>query len=168
MRTRSHTVAAAGRVGSADPAGLLYGAIVSAAVLATVSAHAEAHLYVGVATALVLVVYWMAHVYIRTLSRQFEGDDRRFLVRLRTSSTQETSVLKGGVPAILVFVAAGLAGAETDTAAAVAVYFSVLLLAAVGYLGAHQAGAHGRVLWFEVAGAASFGVLIVAAKTLLH
>jgi hypothetical protein len=121
-----------------------------------------------VAASLVLVVYWLAHVYIDTLSRQFGGDDRHFLLRLRTSSAHETSVLKGGVPAILVYVVASLAGAATDTAAAVAVYFSVVLLAAVGYLGAHQAGVRGRAVWVEVAGAASFGVLIVAAKTLLH
>jgi len=38
----------------------------------------------------------------------------------------------------------------------------------VGYLGAHKAGLRGRAALLEVAGAASFGVLIVAAKALLH
>ena len=152
----------------ADPAGLLYGAIVSAAVLATVSAHATGSTFVVVATALVLVVYWMAHVYINTLSRQFAGDTRHFLLRLRTSSAHETAVLKGGVPAIVVYTVASWSGLTISSAAAVAVYFSVVLLGAVGYLGAHQAGLRGRIVVLEVAGAASFGLLIVAAKTLLH
>jgi hypothetical protein len=166
--TSSQRVVAARWVANTDPAGLLYGAIVSAAVLATVSAHTERHVYVGVATSLVLLVYWMAHVYIHTLSSQLGGDTRHFLLRLRTSSAHETSVLKGGVPAILVYVVADALGADVDSAAAVAVYFTVLLLAGVGYLGAHQAGIRGRAVLVEIAGAASFGVLIVAAKTLLH
>jgi hypothetical protein len=168
VRQSSQRVRAARWLTHTDPAGLLYGAIVSAAVLATVSAHSEDAAFVGVATALVLFVYWMAHVYIRTLSTQLDGDTRHFLLRLRSSSAHETSVLKGGVPAILVYVVANAAGADTDSAAAVAVYFAVFLLAAVGYLGAHQGGLRGRAVVLEVAGAASFGVLIVAAKTLLH
>jgi hypothetical protein len=158
----------ASRLASADPAGLLYGAIVSAAVLATVSAHADGATFVGVATGLVLTVYWLSHVYIATITGQFEGDERHFLARLGAAAAHESSVLKGGLPAIVVYVGAALAGAEIGTAAAIAVYFTVVLLAGVGYLGAHRAGVQGRALLLEVAGAASFGVLIVAAKTLLH
>ena len=168
MSQGSQRVRAASWLAHTDPAGLLYGAIVSAAVLATVSAHAQGSEFVALATAVVLVVYWMAHVYIAALSSQFDGDNRHFLHRLRTSSGHETSVLKGGVPAILVYVGASLAGMDIASAAAAAVYFSVALLAAVGYLGAHQAGLRGRAVLLEVAGAASFGLLIVAAKALLH
>src|SRR4051794_30386292 len=156
------------RLASADPAGLLYGAIVSAAVLATVSAHAEGAVFVGAATTLVLVVYWLAHVYVHALAQQFYGDTGHILLRLRSSAAHETSVLKGGVPAVLVYTLTHLLGAETSTAATAAVYFSVILLGAVGCLGALQAGLKGRALLLEVAGAGSFGVLIVAAKTLLH
>ena len=153
---------------SADPAGLLYGAIITAAVLVTISAHAEDVRFVGLTTGGVLVIYWSAHGYIETLSRQFEGDTRHFLRRLRTAMAHESSVLKGGAPAIVVYVLADAVGAETETAAAVAAYFSVVILAAVGYLGAHQAGLRGRAMLLEVAGAASFGVVIVIAKTFLH
>ena len=72
------------------------------------------------------------------------------------------------LPAILVYLVASAAGMAIDSAAAAAVYFTVVLLAAVGYLGAHKAGLRGRAALLEVAGAASFGVLIVAAKALLH
>ena len=168
MSQSSQRVRAASWLAHTDPAGLLYGAIVSAAVLATVSAHAEGPGFVAAATAVVLVVYWMAHVYIDALSRQFDGDSRHFLLRLRTSSGHETSVLKGGVPALVVFLGASVAGLDVGSAAATAVYFSVVLLSAVGYLGAHQAGLRGRAVLLEVAGAASFGLVIVAAKSLLH
>lgn len=168
VREHSTRSRAAGLLARADPAGLLYGAIVSAAVLATVSAHADDSVFVGLATGLVLVVYWMAHVYIYTLSSHFDGDRRHFLLRLRTAAAHESSVLKGGAPAVVVYVVAELVGVDVDTAAAIAVYFTVGLLAVVGYLGAHRAGASGRAMALEVAGAASFGVLIVLMKTLLH
>ena len=119
MTQSSQRVRVAGWLTHADPAGLLYGAIVSAAVLATVSAHAEGSEFVALATALVLVVYWMAHVYIGALSRQFDGDPRHFLLRLRTASAHESSVLKGGLPAIAVYVGTSAAGMDIGSAAAI-------------------------------------------------
>lgn len=168
MPLTSRRAAIARWLAATDPAGLLYGAIVTAAVLVTISAHATASTHVTLATSVVLVVYWMAHVYIETLSTQLGGDTRHFLARLRVASTHETAVLKGGVPAIVVYVVTDLLWADKGTAAAVAVYFSVVLLAVVGYLGAHRAGLRGRAMVLEVAGAASFGVLIVIMKALLH
>lgn len=84
------------RLARADPAGLLYGGIVTAAVLATVSAHAGQKQHVAVATFVVLVVYWLAHVYVATQAMQYEGDRRRIHQRLVTAALNETSVLKGG------------------------------------------------------------------------
>jgi hypothetical protein len=163
IRTR-----AAHWVAGADPSGLLYGAIVTAAVLAAVSAHDDDSKRVVLTTAGFLVVYWMAHVYIATLSTQFEGDTRAFLPRLLVASRHETGVLKGGVPALVIYLVAYVAVRDVSDAAAVAVYSSVVLLMVFGYLGAHRAGLRGRAMAGEVAGAACFGVLIVIGKSLLH
>jgi hypothetical protein len=160
--------AAAKRIAGADPADLLYGAIVSAAVLATVSAHGEKARYVMLVSALVLAVYWMAHVYTHALAEQFAGDQRHILKRLRTSASHESSVLKGGLPAILVYIILVLSGAEADTAAFGSLYFSVALLIVMGYMGAHAAGLTGKAVVAEAAGAGLFGVAIIMAKSLLH
>ena len=157
----------AGWFAARDPACLLYGAIVSAAVLATAT-HAKGSERVAVVTGAVLVIYWCGHVYINALSRQFDGDNRQFLLRLRTSSAHEIGVLQGGLPAIVVYMLAAATGAKPATAATVAVYFSVVLLGGVGYLGARGAGLRGRAMLLEIAGAAAFGVLIVTLKTFLH
>jgi hypothetical protein len=164
----THRIRAARWVASADPSGLLYGAIVTAAVLAAVSAHDDDSKRVVVTTGVFLVVYWMAHVYISTLSTQFGGDTRAFLPRLAAASRHETGVLKGGVPALVIYLVAYLIVGDVSDAAAVAVYSSVVLLMVFGYLGAHQAGLRGRAMLGEVAGAAFFGVLIVIGKSLLH
>ena len=159
--------AAAGWLAARHPAELLYGAIVSAAVLTTAT-HVEGSQRVAVITLVVLVIYWCGHVYVHAVSRQFEGDDRRLGSRLRVATAHEIGVLLGGLPAIVVYVVAAAVGASTNTAATVAVYFSVVLLGGVGYLGARRSGLGGRALMLETAGAATFGVLIVALKTLLH
>ncbi len=151
-----------------DPGGLLYGAIVTAAVLAAVSAHDDDSTRVVLTTAVFLVVYWMAHIYISTLSTQFGGDSRVFLPRLAEAARHETGVLKGGLPALVVYVVSYLVGGDVSDAATVAVSFSVVLLMGFGYLGAHRAGLRGRAMLGEVAAGAFFGVLIVIGKSLLH
>ena len=68
-----------------------------------------------ITTTVFLVVYWMAHVYIDTLSTQFGGDERTFLPRLATAARHETGVLKGGVPAHRVYVSPTLLGETCRT-----------------------------------------------------
>ena len=168
MSVASRRTAAARRLAAGDPAELLYGAIVVAAMLATVSAHGEGARYVALATTVILCVYWMAHVYTHALSVQFHGDQRHILKRLGTSAAHEASILKGGIPPLLVFILAVMLGAGASTAAFVALYFSVVLLIFTGYLGARAAGLTGRAVVVEAAGAGLFGVLIIVAKSLLH
>lgn len=151
-----------------DAAGLLYGALIAASVLATASAHAEAYTHVAVATGFVLGVYWLAHVYIEAQSLQLAGDRRHFVRRLGHTAAQELSIIQGGLPAIVVFVLIDVSGASVKTAAAVAVYFSVAVLVCAGYLTAHQAGRRGWAGAVDAAAAGLFGVLVILAKALLH
>ena len=151
-----------------DAAGLLYGAVVSGAVLAAVSAHGDDNAWVGLTTGGVLVVYWLADLYIHALSVRFEGDGRHLLLRLRRAAAHKSSVLKGGLPAIGVYLLAEALGAEPTSATFVALGFSVLLLVVAGYVGALQAGTTGRTALVEGCGAGLFGILIIVAKALLH
>ena len=63
------------------PAVLLYGAIVTAAVLVITGLHDSPIRDVVAAWAFVLVTYWLAHVYVHTTESQFEGDHRNFVLR---------------------------------------------------------------------------------------
>src|SRR6476619_5300006 len=95
--------ALAGRIAAADPAGLLYGGIVTSAVLATVSAHSSDRTRVALTVAGVLFVYYLAHVYVETQAMQFAGDDGLLHRRVVVASREEVSVLEGGIPAIMVY-----------------------------------------------------------------
>ena len=136
---------------------------------ATVSAHAESTEHVALATLAVLVLYWLAHVYVKTQTMQYDGDRRAIHRRIGEAARHESSVLKGGMPALTVYVAcAFLLDISRGTAAFVALDFSVVFLVLVGYLGAHRAGMPGRQALVEAAGAGLLGALAVLAKVLLH
>jgi hypothetical protein len=156
------------RLAAADPAGLMYGAIVSSAALAAVSVHTAEAARVAIATGAVLVIYWMADLYVHALAMRFDGDVRGLLRRLRHSAAHKSSVLKGGVPGILVYVVVYSAGADSSTAAFAALGTAIVLLSVAGFVGARHAGAAVRPAMIEGAGAGLLGVVILVAKSLLH
>ena len=156
------------RLARGNAAGLLYGGVVAAASVAVVSSHAERGLPVLVGVSGVLVTYWLAHVYVQALTDRLAGTGPGLTHHLRRAFRHESSVLVGGVPALVLFSVEVLLGVPVGTAGDVALWFSVLLLAAVGYLAAHSAGLRGRALAAETGVAALFGVAAVALKSLLH
>ena len=161
-------LASAVHIGESDLPGLLYGAVISASVLATASAHSEQYEYVAIASFAVVAVYWLAHVYIGLHTRRTDDPEVGILHRVAAGARHEASVLKGGVPAVLVYLVGTLFGLGAGTAAAVAVYFSVGLLVCVGYVAAHLAGRTGAAALVDASVAGLFGVAVVALKALLH
>ena len=168
MTTTSRTGPVVKWLVTADPPGLLYGAIISATALATASLHDSGASRVAITAGVVLVIYWMADLYVHAISVRFDGDARGMLHRLGSAATHKASVLKGGLPAIFVYVVVHGLGAETTTAAYVALGFSVVLLTVVGYLGARQVDTPQRAAVLEGMGAGTLGIVIMVAKSLLH
>lgn len=156
------------RLAAADPAGLLYGAIVSATALAALSLHTTEPARVAIGTGAVLVIYWMADLYVHALAVRFDGDARGLLRRLAHAAGHKASVLKGGLPGIVVYVVSYVLGASASTAAFLALGAAIVLLTVAGFLGARHAGAPGRAAMVEGAGAGLLGVVVMVAKSLLH
>lgn len=151
-----------------DPGGLLYGAVVTAGVLAAVSANVSHVQRVALSVGAVVVVYWLAHVYTETQEMLYEGDRRPLHRRTPHAAAKEAFILVGAVPAVVVYVLLHLLGLPARGAALWALWFSVGFLAVIGYLGAHRAGIRGWRLALESGGAASLGVLAVLGKLFLH
>ncbi|MFP3712810.1 hypothetical protein [Puerhibacterium sp. TATVAM-FAB25] len=147
---------------------MLYGAVVTASVLAVFSAHAPETAGVVVATAAVSVVYWLAHVYVDAVGGRFVDREHPTHVRLGTALAQNWSVLIGSAPPILVLLLARALGAAPETAAWVALWVTIALLVATGGAAAYRAGARGGALVIEALVAGAFGVLVVLLKYLLH
>ena len=98
----TNALAGAVHIGEGDLPGLLYGAVISASVLATASAHSEQYEYVALAAFAVVTVYWLAHVYVGLHGRRGDAD-ASIWHRVATGARHEASVLKGGIPAVLVY-----------------------------------------------------------------
>ncbi|MBO3083196.1 hypothetical protein [Cellulomonas fengjieae] len=149
------------------PAEILYGALVSSVVLAATSAGAESGDIVVLATALVSVTYWLAHVYADAIGGRFEDVEHSSGSRLKHALRNNTGVLLGSLPVLAVFSLGRLLGLGVVDAAFLALWFTVALLAAVAALAAHRAGVRGAALVGESLLAAGFGLLVIVLKYLL-
>ena len=151
-----------------NPAGLLYGAIITGAVMSATANHAPSTGRVVLAAVFVLVVYWLADVYVRAFSDQFTHVGSPLPRRMVAAVRHESRVLMGGVPAIVVVLVASLLGADTALSVNLALWLTVIELGAVGYLGARAAGSSPRRAVRESLAAALLGVVMVVSKTFLH
>ena len=84
-----------------DSGSLLYGTIVAAAALAVGAGRGETAFGMDEAMVTTLVVYWLAHVYTKTVSERRPGSATPLRRLLRHSAGQESAILLGGVPAII-------------------------------------------------------------------
>ena len=159
--------AIATRLAAGNPVRLLYGAVVSAAVLAVID-DTEPPVTVLVSVGSVLIVYWLVHVYVEALATRIVTPGRSGGASLRTALRQEASILAGGVPALVVLAVAFLFGAAVGTAINLAQWTTVLLLAVAGHLGGYRAGLTGWRLALATLNATLIGVLTIALKTVLH
>jgi hypothetical protein len=159
---------AAGWGAHRNPGGLLYGAVVSASVLAFAGTGEKSTRQVMATVLEVLVVYWAAHVYTRVLADRLVDPSATVVERARESLVHELPVLAGGLPALGVFTVASIVGIDTSSAADIALGATVVLLGWVGFLVGKQAGATGWSLALEVLTAAMLGVFVVGFKAALH
>ena len=156
------------RIAQGNPAGLLYGAIITGAVMSATANHVPSTARVVVAAVFVLGVYWLADVYVRAFADQFNHGRSRLLRRLVAAIRHESRVLLGGVPALVVVIVASLLGAGTALAVDLALWLTVVELGTVGYLGARYVGSSRGTAFGESLAAALLGLLMVTAKTFLH
>ena len=156
------------RLARAHPGGLVYGAVVTGAVLVAVgSKHSDTGTVVTV-WVVVLGTYWLAHVFVHAAESQFAGDSRPMVGRSLAAARAEIAVLEGGIPAMMVFLVASWAGNESPAAEQWALWSIVCLLAVVGYVGTRYAGRSRGAAIGEAIGASLLGLVLVLAKTLLH
>jgi len=155
-------------IAQGNPAGLLYGAIITGAVMSATANHAPSTARVVIAAVFVLAVYWLADVYVRAFADQFHNGRSSLPGRLARASRHESRVLAGGVPAIVVVLVASLLGADTALAVSLALWLTAVELGAVGYLAARHVGASRRAAFGESLAAALLGLVMVLAKTFLH
>ena len=147
---------------------LLYGSLVAGSVLAVSSVHAPTTDHVALAVAGVVVVYWLAHVYVEAVGGRFEDQDHTTHFRLLMALRDNTHVLIGALPPIAMFLLLRLLGLDIRLSATIALWSTMALLALTGGVAGYLAGARGWALAVEIAVAGGMGLVVVALKYLLH
>ncbi|MBA4607649.1 hypothetical protein H1W00_04090 [Aeromicrobium sp. Marseille-Q0843] len=144
------------------------GTIVSAATVTVAGAHAEHTSGVFLAWAVVLVVYWLTHVYLHALRDQLRRQADPLHRRLARHVGLQAGVLLGGVPVIVAYLLAVALGASGSTAIYLCLIWTILQLGVGVLLASLSAGLSVRRASVEAFMAGLLGLFLVAAKALLH
>ncbi|HKH56407.1 MAG TPA: hypothetical protein VKA58_13230 [Propionibacteriaceae bacterium] len=147
---------------------LLYGAVVSASILAISSLHGPSSERVAIASLGVCVTYWLAHVYVDAVGGRFRDPEHSAHARLRRALIGNTEILVGSLPPIVVFVLGQLLGLGISGSAWLALWFTVAMLTGTAAYAAHLAGVRGVDLVVETIAAGAIGVLVIGLKYILH
>ncbi len=155
-------------VAGRHPSGLLYGVIITGAVMSASAGHETSAQRIVATTGFVLGVYFLADVYVRVFAHQFREGRDSIGHRFAAAASHESGVLLGGVPALGTFAVSTALGVPPSTAVDIALWVTVIVLGAIAYLAARYAGSTVREALIESALAGLLGVLMVVSKSLLH
>ena len=164
---RTHT-AAPDWASRMDPGNLLYGAIVATAALAIGASRGETAADMTETMATTLVVYWLAHIYIATVRERPEGSATPLHKLIWDSAKNESAILAGGMPAVIVASALTVAGISLWLSAWFDLGTGIVVLVLVGFLVGLRAGVHGWRLSAEALSAAILGGILAALLVSLH
>jgi hypothetical protein len=151
------------------PAGI-YGTIICASILGSASPDTPV-IKVGVSVLLTLLVYWLAERYSEVLglaqpanrqSRPITAEHVRHVMR------SGWAMVQASVTPLVVLSACRLLGAAPETAVNIALGYTVVLLASLGWLAATRGGLTGWPRMLATAFATLLGLLVVLLKASLH
>ena len=144
----------------------IYGAIITAAILAT--AGSELHTGALVAAVVItLLVYWVAEEYAELLGEQVEAGFVPSWNYIRGSLAAIWPMVSASFAPLVVLVLARLAGASIQVADNLGLVVAIVLLMIHGWLAARSARLHGIQLIFTTSIAAALGLVMVALKDLV-
>jgi hypothetical protein len=152
---------------AANPGSAVYGTIVATAVVAAASTHGQGPGRVAVVTVVTLVVFWLSHVYSQVLEHQLRGRRFRFAA-VPATMARELAMIEA--PALsVVFLLLGAVGLLDGRLAV-----NLALANGVAQLLGWGIAAGRRLGWSWPAACAvglvdaTFGLLVVALKTVVH
>lgn len=143
--------------------GVITGTVVCAAVIAALAGQAISTLQLAAAMVGTILVYWLAHLHAHAIGRAVRNQHHPWLA-LRWAFAHTWVIAAASLLPLGILLLAALAGAELRTAAWVALYATIALLAVYSYAAGRRGGlgVFGSLVC-SVAGA-SLGVLVAVLK----
>ncbi len=152
----------------ANPAGLVYGTISVAALLAAESARQETYARTVGAVSITIVLYWLAHSYSQFTGERVKEEVAFTYAGLLRTARHELTVVVGAAGPLLILVIFWLAGASLVTAVAAAIWSSVAIVVMLEIVIGFRAELTGRELVRQTVVGAILGLLVIALRVVLH
>jgi hypothetical protein len=149
-------------------AGLIYGTISVAALLAAESARSETYPKTVGAVAIIMILYWMAHSYSEYAAERMQEHEPFTYTGMIANATRELTVLIGAAVPFAMLVICWIVGASLTLAVATASWASAAIVIATEIVIGVRANLTGRELVRQTVVGAILGLLIVALRVLLH
>ena len=144
----------------------IYGAVVTAAILAAVGGRLPTDALV-VSVVVTLLVYWVAEEYAEILAEQAEGGTLPTWASIRGALAATWPMVSASYAPLLALVVARLAGASALVAANVGLAVAIVLLTVHGWSAGRAAQLRGRPLVFATSVAAMLGIAMILLKDLV-
>jgi len=144
----------------------IYGAIITAAIIAATGGKVSTTALV-IAVVVTLLVYWVAEEYAEVLGEQAEGGRLPTWASIRGMLVSTWPMVSASYAPLLALVLARVAGASALTAANVGLAAAVILLTVHGWWAGRAAQLRGRQLLLSTAVAAALGIVMILLKDLV-
>jgi len=160
--TQAQQVMTAGRRRAAG----IYGAIITAAIIAAVGGHLSTRT-LAVSVLVTLLVYWVAEEYAELLGEQVTGGHLPTWAYIRAALAHTWPMVSASYLPLLALVLARLTGVSASAAANYGLAVAILLLTFHGWSAGRASRLHGWQLAGVTAIAAALGLVMVVLKDLV-
>jgi hypothetical protein len=160
--TQAPQVMTAGRRRAAG----IYGAIITAAIIAAVGGHLSTRT-LAVSVLVTLLVYWIAEEYAELLGEQVTGGHLPTWAYIRAALAHTWPMVSASYLPLLALVLARLTGVSASAAANYGLAVAILLLTFHGWSAGRASRLHGWQLAGVTAIAAALGLVMVVLKDLV-
>jgi hypothetical protein len=152
-----------------DVAGAIYGLILATSVIAVSRQYTPHNSGITAVTVVVTAtVFWLAHVYTRVMALGAVEHHMPTWAEIRGTLDHEWPLVQAGILPTVVLLLGPLGVLADDTAQDVAIGTCLLELGITGLVVARAAGARGLLVAVSAAVSASFGVIVIVLKTIVH
>jgi len=151
-----------------NPARLVYGTILVAALLSAESAKRETYAKTVGAVALALALYWLANAYAEFSGERIQKGEHFSYAGLVQTARQELALLYGATAPLLVLLVCWAAGAALSSAVTAAIWAAAAIIVVTEVVIGVRAELTGRELIRQSAFGALLGLLVIALRVLLH
>ncbi|HET6939691.1 MAG TPA: hypothetical protein VFI19_13835 [Nocardioides sp.] len=147
--------------------GAITGTVVCAAAIAATAGHIETTGQLSLVILGTVAVYWIAHLHAETIGSSLTHGHHP-LIAIRHAFWETIPIAGASVLPLGVLLLSKLFGADVNTAAKIALFATVALLAIYSYVAGARGGLDMRGRLTSAAAGAAVGLLVVLLKVGLH